>query len=646
MDEKFFIENPLDLFRSTNILWCEPCNDTREKQFNSLVRLILLITLILYLTRYKKYKEFAMLSILLVIIIYYFFKRDMMENYEASNFVGGTLIDKAQPNPIDLVNGSNSIAEPVINYVNAKDVPSKEVMQNGFDYQNGSFWSLKHGKPNPKTELPIVNAPNAFDMSVWGSKTSVPSFVNEQRRRYDVNNFMDYDIPKMQYPYNPIQATWKPIPMEQKIAQDMRRAGMEAPPVGRSAPRGSTSGYDGIFTKDNNKMRYIPSDIDNNAELPAQRYDNLEPALKWEKNLQENYTPSRKPPQMKNLSSMASARKREGYGENIWTTDNTQLYNLSPTNGLASREPESPVIEELHSGLGNSAEEQKATLDRRQRKLEKIANSAGMYEDNFEDPYSPMQKTGNYNELVNQNFDRKDLYRTDLPSNLSVVTPNGEDPRFRDSNQFKYRVSQTDPTMTSTFGIIEPLNDNIGISYNPQYSYVDTEFGPKSINHFTSTYSDPSLVRDHDKDFDIHRGNWSKKTSAWDTPDGSINVEDIYDPRLTGAGDPYSGYFDTNSGRYRYYYRQTEAYKYPLFISRNNVDHIDLLAEDGSVWPRYNRDSDNQDYRDIVEQTYVADDLYRREDMMERLMRKQNRRDYQLRLAPLRSDKVPGTRTI
>src|SRR3989344_266151 len=101
-------------------------------------------------------------------------------------------------------------------------------------------------------------------------------------------------------------------------------------------------------------------------------------------------------------------------------------------------------------------------------------------------------------------------------------------------------------------------------------------------------------------------------------------MEQIYDPRFSGYGDGHRGYYDLNSGRYRYYYRNVEAYKYPLFVAKSKVDHIDYFSPTGEVWAQYNLNQEPEDYKKIAEEQYLADDLYHREDMMSKLMRKQH----------------------
>jgi hypothetical protein len=193
---------------------------------------------------------------------------------------------------------------------------------------------------------------------------------------------------------------------------------------------------------------------------------------------------------------------------------------------------------------------------------------------------------------------------------------------------YSYAVDQT------------PINSNVGITYNPQRA-------PKILDQITDgnlayplyTRIDPQLVRSDGTPGQLARNptrtNWSSEYSDWKAAPGTINFEDIYDPRFTSYGDPYRSYSDVNLGQVQYYYSDVDAYRRPNFISRTNVDFIDFTNPNGQVWPYYNRTASVDDVRTQVENQYDADAIFHREDMMESLMSKRNRETWQLRYAPL-----------
>ena len=202
---------------------------------------------------------------------------------------------------------------------------------------------------------------------------------------------------------------------------------------------------------------------------------------------------------------------------------------------------------------------------------------------------------------------------------------------------YSYSVDQT------------PLNSNIGITYNPQRpprfldQVVDSNTArrgdERGLTYPVMSRIDPQLIRDDGTPGQIYmnpvRSEWSAKYSDYEPPEGSINFEDIYDPRFTNYGDPYRGYSDVNLGFVRYYYSDVDAYRQPNFIQRSNVDFIEYTNPQGQVWPYYNRTASIDDVRANVESQTTADEVYHREDMMENLMTRMNRGSWQNRYAPL-----------
>jgi hypothetical protein len=94
------------------------------------------------------------------------------------------------------------------------------------------------------------------------------------------------------------------------------------------------------------------------------------------------------------------------------------------------------------------------------------------------------------------------------------------------------------------------------------------------------TRIDPQLIRDDGTPGQIAmnpvRTDWSAKYSDYEAPAGSINFEDIYDPRFNSYGDGERAYSDINTGQVRYYYSDVDAYRMPNFIQRSNVDFVDF----------------------------------------------------------------------
>jgi hypothetical protein len=196
---------------------------------------------------------------------------------------------------------------------------------------------------------------------------------------------------------------------------------------------------------------------------------------------------------------------------------------------------------------------------------------------------------------------------------------------------YSYSVDQT------------PINSSVGIAYAPQLP-------PRVLDQVTNNglamplYSrvDPQLVRTDgtpgQRSTQPTRTDWSAEYSNFQAPPGSINFEDIYDPRFSSYGDPYRSYSDVNLGLVQYYYSDIDAYRMPNFISRSNVDQVDFRNPQGQIWPYYNRDTSVDEVRAHVENQTTADELFHREDMMSLQMDKINRERWQTRFAPLNNN--------
>lgn len=181
-----------------------------------------------------------------------------------------------------------------------------------------------------------------------------------------------------------------------------------------------------------------------------------------------------------------------------------------------------------------------------------------------------------------------------------------------------------------------------GISYTPQ---IPPKFRDQVYNNNDGltypiyTRVDPQLIRDQGMPARLLeqpiRGNWSEKYSEWDAAPGSVNYEEIYDPRYNGYGDSYRAYSDVMLGNVNYYYGDTDAYRYPNFITRSKVDFIDFTTPMGKVLPHYQRTAGLNDSRPYVDNQWMSDSNYFRESISESNMRPALARAWQQRMAPL-----------
>lgn len=214
----------------------------------------------------------------------------------------------------------------------------------------------------------------------------------------------------------------------------------------------------------------------------------------------------------------------------------------------------------------------------------------------------------------------------------------------------KYFLQNVQPNIFSYSVDTTPINSLAsGISYTPQRppkfrDQVYTRNGNGTYPIYTRV--DPQLIREDGVPARLLeqpiRDNWSAKYSNWTPAPGSINYEDIYDPRFNGYGDPYRAYTDVNLGQVQYYYSDVDAYRYPNFITRSKVDFIEFTDPMGKVKPYYDRTASLSDARPFVENQWMNDSLYFRENIMESQMAKRNSELWQNRFAP--QSKAANTR--
>jgi hypothetical protein len=205
-------------------------------------------------------------------------------------------------------------------------------------------------------------------------------------------------------------------------------------------------------------------------------------------------------------------------------------------------------------------------------------------------------------------------------------------------------LTNIQPNEYSYSDVSYPINSNIGISYTPEVpprvlDQVATPYGTYPLFHRI----DPQLIRDENipperREELPRRTAWSAKYSMFDAAPGTVNFEDIYDPRFNGYGDEYRAYGDVNLGQVQYYYSDVDAYRYPNFGIRSKVDFIDYEDPMGRVLPQYDREVGVNDIKQTVHDQYTSDALYFREGLQERLMRKRNSELWQLRSHPMRKD--------
>ena len=245
-------------------------------------------------------------------------------------------------------------------------------------------------------------------------------------------------------------------------------------------------------------------------------------------------------------------------------------------------------------------------------------------ETNFPVNENPVQNLGGmtFTERVQRN--------RQLPSTLPFI-------KEQELSSIRMFLQDVQPHQYSITNDRTPVNASIGISYTPQIPPLTKQRVQALDGSQYPLYSriDPELIRD-----DVSserraeqpvRGEWSELLPETNP----LNETTVYDPRHTGYGDSARAYYDSELGNVRYYYTDVDSYRSPNFVIRNKVDHVDFIDPMGKVSSMYPRTEALDDVTDQVNTDWMSKSTEFREDMMERLMRKNNAMNWQMRHAPV-----------
>jgi hypothetical protein len=253
---------------------------------------------------------------------------------------------------------------------------------------------------------------------------------------------------------------------------------------------------------------------------------------------------------------------------------------------------------------------------------------------NFPVDTNPVQDLGG---MSMPTYQRSNPNRVRRPGLLLDRTPSEQEVTEAQMRPYRMFIQDVEPNVFSFTNERTPINANLGISSTPQIPQLRKEVFRGHDGRAYPMYSriDPQLVRDNVPDERRQemprRNDWSDELPGA-APNNSIYS--IYDPRFTGYGDANRSYYDVNLGQIKYYYSDVDAYKSPNFIIRNKVDHVDMIDPMDRVYSEYPRTASLEDVNDTVHDDWLAKSTEFREDMMEKIMRKNNSQSWQLRMAP------------
>jgi len=241
----------------------------------------------------------------------------------------------------------------------------------------------------------------------------------------------------------------------------------------------------------------------------------------------------------------------------------------------------------------------------------------GTAQENFTFPYEiSREEPGQINTSCGYNPEQ--LVKSNLPSNFPYGNCQ-QQPQFSDYN--KNLFTQTiQPGIYSRNQVNEPINTNIGISFQQQFEPLTQEVGSNGIMY---TENDPRII-----DSTPIGPNYSVINA--------VNETNVYDPRHSGYGTSYRSYSDKQLGQTKFYYDDIDAIRMPNYISRSNID-FERYADSYGPIPEGGEDGNkhHSNIRALANDSFTRNTINHRTELMERLTRKQRANAWQQRVAPI-----------
>jgi hypothetical protein len=169
-----------------------------------------------------------------------------------------------------------------------------------------------------------------------------------------------------------------------------------------------------------------------------------------------------------------------------------------------------------------------------------------------------------------------------------------------------------------------------GVYYEPE------EIEPVSSNIGISETRREKIPFKKNDDGDVYYNEYNNNARFNNTFEKrTVGPEDIYDPRFTGYGTSYRSYYDDFVGQPRFYYDDVNAMRMPNYVVRSKIDHLGFSDQYGPMNDNYG--VDNDEMREMVNQSFLDNSLSFRNDLQERLMRKRNAELAYIRQFPKRT---------
>lgn len=603
--ETFWLKNPSSLFCSVSPI---PHGSLASgERLNALTRFVIYISIVMMISKYKYTKAFLILSILFIVLIYLTSTKNEREGFASVfdttkynvNVEGQYVPNKVYtsslpsnysknlslPNAERLKAAVDESLIPVYSPNNSTIFGSSDeyLKSTSFNFENGQrdisadiqYFAPKNGV-NKRAMIAPVIAPRIFDREHFGKESTKISVINDS----NITDLTDeLDAGQTHGMTNNFPHLADPVFFKSRVENsvyNMNRIG--------------DNKGDGLYTTGQFMDRYpSTTDFEANIKHPVSTYSDNPQEMNTVNNMYQN---SQMKPNEEVPDNIAQVNKADQVQRKI--IEKFDFITLDELDG----------VKDLAGGKHSQGESINSTYSKFNRAQPPTNNTVN-------DQLLQQSPTFVYNDEYFRQPERR-LYLQDIQPKL-----------------YSFSMDQT------------PINSNIGITYNPQNApiFLD-QVQNNNMNMPLYTRIDPQLVRTDGTKGQINtqplRSEYSANYSNYTPAAGSIDFENIYDPRFSSYGDPYRSYSDVNLGQVNYYYSDIDAYRQPNFLQRSNVEFVEYKTPQNQVWPEYNRTASLDDMRPKAVSQYDADALFHRQDQMEHLMSKMNRESWQQRHMPLR----------
>jgi hypothetical protein len=222
-----------------------------------------------------------------------------------------------------------------------------------------------------------------------------------------------------------------------------------------------------------------------------------------------------------------------------------------------------------------------------------------------------VNEKGTPGDMITCTYNPAQLVNSNIPSNL-LAGPCMTQPEMKDYNARMF-TTNLGPDVFNEIQVIEPIQSNMGISFQQQFPPVTKQTNPDGTTTYVSR--DPRIILPKEE-----------------VPPEPVKAtaSNIYDPRSGGYGTSYRAYTDPMSGRTRYMYDDIDVVRNPNYVTRSNIDHNKWANAYGPM------ESHIHQNRALANAQFTEDTVNRREELQERYMRKVNSQVmWQRRMAPI-----------